>query len=119
VPGATAVSRPSLWLLCLPGAPIPRLVVARAREQFGSSPRQDGDDVIIDGEKLFITNGAVADLYLVFGKWADIADARDSLTAVVAERATRSMRRSRRCSSMAAPDTRVGYAWSGSSGMRS
>lgn len=50
--------------------------------------RQDGDDVIIDGEKLFITNGAVADLYLVFGKWADIADARDSLTALVVERAT-------------------------------
>ena len=36
----------------------------------------DGDDiVIVDGGKIFITNGDVADLILLFGKWRGIADA--------------------------------------------
>jgi acyl-CoA dehydrogenase len=48
----------------------------------------DGDDVVISGEKLFITNGDVAEVYLVFGKWAEIDDARESLTAVVLEKGT-------------------------------
>jgi len=32
--------------------------------------REDGDHIVINGGKTFITNGDVADLYLLFGKWA-------------------------------------------------
>jgi acyl-CoA dehydrogenase len=32
----------------------------------------DGDDIVVSGGKTFISNGDVADLYLVFGKWAEI-----------------------------------------------
>jgi len=48
----------------------------------------DGDDVVVDGDKLFITNGDVADLYLVFGKWAGIEDPRASVTALIVEKGT-------------------------------
>jgi len=44
-----------------------------------------GDEVVIDGSKIYITNGDVADVYVVFGKWTDLPD-RDSLTAIVVER---------------------------------
>jgi acyl-CoA dehydrogenase len=47
-----------------------------------------GQEVVVTGEKIFITNGDVADVYLVFGKWADIEDPRASLTALVVERGT-------------------------------
>src|SRR5579884_163378 len=33
----------------------------------------DGEDIVVNGGKTFITNGDVADLYLVFGKWSEIA----------------------------------------------
>ena len=29
----------------------------------------DGDDIVVSGGKIFITNGDVADLILLFGKW--------------------------------------------------
>jgi acyl-CoA dehydrogenase len=48
----------------------------------------DGDHVIVNGEKVFITNGDVADLYLVFGKWAEFDDPRQSITALVVESGT-------------------------------
>jgi alkylation response protein AidB-like acyl-CoA dehydrogenase len=32
--------------------------------------------VIVDGGKIFITNGDVADLILLFGKWSEIADGK-------------------------------------------
>lgn len=48
----------------------------------------DGDDVVLDGSKTFITNGDVADRYLVFGKWAGIDDPRAAITAIVVEGGT-------------------------------
>ena len=47
-----------------------------------------GDDVIIDGGKTFITNGDVADLLLVFGKWSEIADSKASISALIVEKNT-------------------------------
>jgi acyl-CoA dehydrogenase len=44
------------------------------------------DAVVIDGRKSFITNGDVADLVLVFGKWAGIDDPRKAITAIVVEK---------------------------------
>lgn len=48
----------------------------------------EGDLIRIQGNKTFITNGGVADLYLVFGKWAGIADARSGISALIVEKGT-------------------------------
>jgi acyl-CoA dehydrogenase len=46
----------------------------------------DGDDIIIQGGKIFITNGGVADLYLLFGKWSELGDGRGAISAVYVEK---------------------------------
>ena len=48
----------------------------------------DGDDIVVDGGKTFITNGDVADLLLVFGKWSEIDDAKAAISALVLEKGT-------------------------------
>jgi alkylation response protein AidB-like acyl-CoA dehydrogenase len=52
----------------------------------------DGDEVIVDGGKIFITNGDVADLILLFGKWSEIAPGdkndRSAITALILEKGT-------------------------------
>jgi len=53
-----------------------------------TSFRQEGDEIVIQGGKTFITNGDVADLYLLFGKWADIPGAKESISVVVVEKGT-------------------------------
>jgi acyl-CoA dehydrogenase len=47
-----------------------------------------GDNIVVSGGKIFITSGDVADLILVFGKWADIADDRRAISALVLEKDT-------------------------------
>jgi acyl-CoA dehydrogenase len=46
----------------------------------------DGDDIVVSGGKTFITNGDVADLLLVFGKWTGVADDRAAISAIVIEK---------------------------------
>src|SRR5450830_1567959 len=46
----------------------------------------DGDSIIMNGSKIFISNGDVSDLYIVFGKWSEIAGDKESITAVVLEK---------------------------------
>ena len=46
------------------------------------------DAVTIDGGKIFITNGDVADLILLFGKWSDLPDGRGAITALYLEKNT-------------------------------
>jgi len=48
----------------------------------------DGDDIIVSGEKTFITNGDVADLLFVFGKWSEIENDKASISALVLESGT-------------------------------
>jgi alkylation response protein AidB-like acyl-CoA dehydrogenase len=49
----------------------------------------DGNDaVVVDGGKIFITNGDVADLILLFGKWSEIPDGRGAITALILEKGT-------------------------------
>lgn len=50
--------------------------------------RPDGDDIIVDGTKIFITNGDVADLILLFGKWSEIDDAKGAISALIFEKGT-------------------------------
>jgi acyl-CoA dehydrogenase len=46
----------------------------------------DGDAIVVTGGKCFITNGDVADLYLVFGKWAGVEDQRQAVAALIIEK---------------------------------
>ena len=48
----------------------------------------DGDDIVVDGGKTFITNGDVADLLLLFGKWSEIDDAKGAISVLVLEKGT-------------------------------
>jgi alkylation response protein AidB-like acyl-CoA dehydrogenase len=50
--------------------------------------REDGDDIVVDGGKVFISNGDVADLLLVFGKWVGIDDPKAAISVLVMERET-------------------------------
>ena len=52
----------------------------------------DGDSIVVNGSKTFITNGAHADLYLVFGKWSEIEDSRKSISALVVEKGAPGLR---------------------------
>jgi len=50
--------------------------------------RPDGDSIVVNGSKTFITNGAHADLYLLFGKWSEIEDGRQAISALVVQKGT-------------------------------
>jgi len=50
--------------------------------------REDGDEIVVDGQKIFISNGDVADVYVVFGKWAGAENAKEAIGAVVIEKGT-------------------------------
>ena len=50
--------------------------------------KPDGDSIVINGTKTFITNGAHADLYMLFGKWSEIADSKGSISVLVLEKGT-------------------------------
>ena len=57
---------------------------ANVRTKF----RPDGDQIVIDGEKIFITTGDVADVVLLFGKWTEIEDSPNAVSAVLVEKGT-------------------------------
>ena len=48
----------------------------------------DGEHVVVDGGKTFITSGDVADLILLFGKWSGIDDERGAISALILEKGT-------------------------------
>ena len=50
--------------------------------------REEGDSIVIDGGKTFITSGDVADLYLLFGKWAGIDDPKKAISVLILEKGT-------------------------------
>jgi acyl-CoA dehydrogenase len=50
--------------------------------------RPEGDEIVVDGSKIFITNGDVADLILLFGKWSEIDDAKASISVLILEKGT-------------------------------
>jgi acyl-CoA dehydrogenase len=53
-----------------------------------TSFREEGEEIVINGGKTFITNGDVADLYLLFGKWEGIAGAKESISVLILEKGT-------------------------------
>jgi alkylation response protein AidB-like acyl-CoA dehydrogenase len=50
--------------------------------------KPDGDDIIINGEKIFITTGDFADFVHLFGKWTEHDGKGSPLTAIVLEKGT-------------------------------
>ena len=50
--------------------------------------KPDGDHIVVDGGKTFITSGSTADLLLVFGKWSEIDEARGAISALIVEKDT-------------------------------
>lgn len=46
----------------------------------------DGEDILVNGSKIFISNGDVADLYLLFGKWSQIDNAKAAISVLVLEK---------------------------------
>jgi acyl-CoA dehydrogenase len=52
----------------------------------------DGDEIVVSGGKVFISNGSIADLYLVFGKWSELADGRGAISALILEKGTPGLR---------------------------
>jgi alkylation response protein AidB-like acyl-CoA dehydrogenase len=48
----------------------------------------DGDKIVVEGGKTFITSGDVADLILLFGKWSEIGDPKKSISVLVMEKGT-------------------------------
>lgn len=48
--------------------------------------RAEGEEIVVDGGKIFISNGDVADLLLVFGKWDGIEDPKAAISVLVMER---------------------------------
>lgn len=61
-----------------------------------------GNDIVINGSKVFITNGNVADLYLLFGKWSEIEDSRASISALILEKGAPGL-------SIAPPEKKLGH----------
>ena len=53
-----------------------------------TSFRPDGDHIVLNGGKTFITNGDVADLFLLFGKWTEIQGDKQSISALILEKGT-------------------------------
>lgn len=53
-----------------------------------TSFRPDGDSIVINGGKTFITNGTHADLLMLFGKWSEIEDSKASISVLVVEKGT-------------------------------
>lgn len=53
-----------------------------------TSFRPDGDDIVVDGSKTFISSGDVADRILLFGKWSQIDDGKKAISALVFEKGT-------------------------------
>jgi acyl-CoA dehydrogenase len=47
-----------------------------------------GDRIRVDGGKIFITNGDVADLTLLFGKWSGLGDGKAAVSALIVEKGT-------------------------------
>lgn len=50
--------------------------------------RPEGDEIVVDGGKVFITSGDVADFILLFGKWYGVDEPRKAISVVVLEAGT-------------------------------
>ncbi len=54
--------------------------------------RPEEDAIVVSGGKIFISNGDVADLILLFGKWEGVQDPREAISALILEKGTKGFR---------------------------
>ncbi|MDP6564783.1 MAG: acyl-CoA dehydrogenase family protein [Alphaproteobacteria bacterium] len=52
----------------------------------------DGDGIVVQGGKTFITNGDHAELYILFGKWSEIDSDKGAISVLVMEKGTPGLR---------------------------
>lgn len=50
--------------------------------------QEQGEDIIVNGSKTFITNGDVCDILVIFGKWSALGDRKDAISLLVIEKGT-------------------------------
>jgi alkylation response protein AidB-like acyl-CoA dehydrogenase len=50
--------------------------------------RPEDVEIVVEGGKIFITNGDVADRILLFGKWSEIDDPKGAISALILEKGT-------------------------------
>lgn len=48
----------------------------------------EGDSIVVEGAKTFITNGDVCDILVVFGKWSELGDGREAISIALIEKGT-------------------------------
>jgi acyl-CoA dehydrogenase len=81
------------WLPIIAGGGLASLVItepAAGSDATAMTTRFEpaGDEIVVTGSKSFITNGDVADLYVVFGKWSAIREGRAAISVLVLEKGT-------------------------------
>jgi alkylation response protein AidB-like acyl-CoA dehydrogenase len=54
--------------------------------------RPEGEEIVVSGGKVFITDGNVADLILLFGKWEGVSDPKEAISALILEKGTEGFR---------------------------
>jgi alkylation response protein AidB-like acyl-CoA dehydrogenase len=50
--------------------------------------RPDGDHIVIDGSKVFITSGDVCEILVLFGKWGPLGSGKEAISIAVIEKGT-------------------------------
>ncbi|MBV6634720.1 MAG: acyl-CoA dehydrogenase family protein [Mameliella sp.] len=48
--------------------------------------REDEDEIVVNGSKIFITNSDMANIIMLFGKWAELGDGRDAISVALIEK---------------------------------
>lgn len=76
--------------------------------------RPDGEHIIVEGSKLFITNGDVAELILLFGKWEGVSDSKEAISVLVVEKGAEGLQVARKEEKMGhRASSTVGLAFEG------
>src|SRR5699024_2256802 len=81
----------------------------RAVASMKTIAKQDGDDYILKGSKVWITNGGVADICIVFAK-TDVEANHEGITAFIVEKGTEGLtigKRAKTLGSRSSPTTEV------------
>jgi alkylation response protein AidB-like acyl-CoA dehydrogenase len=72
----------------------------------------DGEYIVVNGSKTFISNGSIAELVLLFGKWSEIDDRKAAISALVLEKDTPGfsvLRNERKMGHRAAPTVSLAF----------
>ncbi|MGH7907279.1 MAG: acyl-CoA dehydrogenase family protein [Candidatus Binataceae bacterium] len=80
LPGMISADKLGAWCLTEPGS-------GSDAAALSTTARRDGDNYVLNGTKMFITNGNVADVYVVMAR-TESSQPRDGISALIVERGT-------------------------------